>query len=821
MASKQLTATVRLNTTQAEKSIDRLVNKINRINNVLNKTSNGSSTKLPKNINKCTTATQQWATALNSVNSKLNGSKSLVKSIGSGLKTLADRYLGVMGMGVVINTSDAITSAENKLNYVSAQNLGASGTNSDGSYSTATLNATQDAMDKMYTSAQKVRMSYTDMMANVSKSMALAGDSFKGNTDMAIRFQEIMAEAYAVGGASAQEMSSSMYQMIQALGAGTLAGDELRSVREGAPLAYQAIEEFAQGVYNTEESLKDLASQGKITSDMVVAAIMNAGNEMDSAFAQTEQTFAQTWTQIKNAAMRAFTPVAKYLRKALNKAIDNGLIKKFETFFANVAKGVVIVFKVIENSINWIADNWDWLKHVLVGVLIAIITYETLAGLVGVASAILNAISWLQTASAITICGVSMLTILGIIGLVIAGVLALIYVFYLWKTGAISTVDAIVYALIVLAVVFVLVAALCTAGIYLIIAAIILAIAAILYWFEYVAGAVTWFGILCKNIGLEIANFFIALSWVIANAFMTAVEFIVDIFNGCCSWVAALCTNLGETIGNIATNIGIAFQNAWIGAQNMFWSFIKDCLEGIRDLEPAINAVAKAFGAEGFTLSGVIDNVAGKQQSYKEYVKVNAFDAGWSSDAWNKGTSKWTAPKWDEDSSWSEKINTLDAFEKGWSQDAFNIGYDWGKGIKDSINQWGSQWQNSEHGLEIDDIMKALGLDPDEFDKLFDPKKVKDLLGGGFGDLLGDTGDIAGNTGKMADSMELTEEDLKYLRSIAEMEWKKEYTTANIKIDMTNNNNINGESDLDGIVTKLSDKLYEELNIIADGVYAY
>ncbi len=72
----------------------------------------------------------------------------------------------------------------------------------------------------------------------------------------------------------------------------------------------------------------------------------------------------------------------------------------------------------------------------------------------------------------------------------------------------------------------------------------------------------------------------------------------------------------------------------------------------------------------------------------------------------------------------------------------------------------------------------------------------------------------------MADSMDLTEEDLTYLRKIAEMEWKKEYTTAEIKVDMSNYNTINGESDLDGIVTKLADKLYEEMNVVAHGVYA-
>ena len=79
---------------------------------------------------------------------------------------------------------------------------------------------------------------------------------------------------------------------------------------------------------------------------------------------------------------------------------------------------------------------------------------------------------------------------------------------------------------------------------------------------------------------------------------------------------------------------------------------------------------------------------------------------------------------------------------------------------------------------------------------------------------------IKDNTGKMADSMELTQEDLSYLRKVAEMEWKKEFTTAEISVNMNNNNTINGETDLDGIVTKLTDKLYEELASVADGVYA-
>ena len=67
--------------------------------------------------------------------------------------------------------------------------------------------------------------------------------------------------------------------------------------------------------------------------------------------------------------------------------------------------------------------------------------------------------------------------------------------------------------------------------------------------------------------------------------------------------------------------------------------------------------------------------------------------------------------------------------------------------------------------------------------------------------------------------MDLADEDLEYLRKLAESEWKKEFTTATIQVDMSNYNNINGMDDLDGIATRLADKLYEEMDAVANGVY--
>lgn len=80
-------------------------------------------------------------------------------------------------------------------------------------------------------------------------------------------------------------------------------------------------------------------------------------------------------------------------------------------------------------------------------------------------------------------------------------------------------------------------------------------------------------------------------------------------------------------------------------------------------------------------------------------------------------------------------------------------------------------------------------------------------------------GDTANNTKGIKDSLDITEQDLKYLRDIAEQEAINRFTTAEIKIEMNNNNTINSEMDLDGIVDHLKTKVEEEMEIAAEGVH--
>lgn len=74
------------------------------------------------------------------------------------------------------------------------------------------------------------------------------------------------------GGASAQEQGSAILQLSQAFGSGRLAGEEFNAVNEAAP---NLIKVFADSMGVATGAMKDLASQGKVTSADMFTAIEN------------------------------------------------------------------------------------------------------------------------------------------------------------------------------------------------------------------------------------------------------------------------------------------------------------------------------------------------------------------------------------------------------------------------------------------------------------------------------------------------------------------------------------------------------------------
>jgi hypothetical protein len=97
-------------------------------------------------------------------------------------------------------------------------------------------------------------------------------------------------------------------------------------------------------------------------------------------------------------------------------------------------------------------------------------------------------------------------------------------------------------------------------------------------------------------------------------------------------------------------------------------------------------------------------------------------------------------------------------------------------------------------------------------------------FGDGLGDNLNDEfnfdkfGGMPDDVSNIKDSLDITNEELKYMKDLAEQEAINRFTTAEIKVEMTNNNNVNNSNDLDGIINGLTEKLYESMELVAEGV---
>lgn len=756
MASKTLTATVKIDTSNAEKSLQKLADKVNALNKAFDKASTGNQ-KVEQSINRKAAAENRFANQVNKSNRGLSQQSSLMSDIVGKVRRLASAYLGVMGAKAMLTASDTITGAENKLNYVN-----------DGD-----IAATQEQLDKMYDASQKARTSYTEMMSNVGKSMMLASSAFKDNVDNAIRFQEIMGKAYAISGASQAEQASSMYQMIQALNSGILQGDELRSVREGATMAYQEIEKYAQALYNTKDSLKQMGSEGLITSDIVVAAITNAGERIDEVFANTATTFGQAWTMIKNTALQVFKPILQQMNAFLNTGTGEAAIQGVTDAIVTLGQVVSVVWGIAEGFMTWWTNNWYWLKYVIIGVILTIVFYMTWM-------AVMAVVAWVTSLTPV-------FWIIAVIAILITWIVAVAnttknaceFIATVCAMLAQAIITALIGIAIVQAIVGTTIMSTTMMVVLFIIAVVLILVAAIAMYGEQICAVI-----------------FAAVSvvWNIFIMFLTA----------------------------IVSGVVIPLATAWDIFANFFGNLFTD----------PITQIIRTFESLASAVLGILQNIASAIDAIFGS-NLSSAVSGWVSGLHGKAdelAKKYGGGDYEKKSDVAGKINSAinGAVNKfTWStKDAFNTGGKVGKGIQTKINDFGSNIAGMFDTNKIKNPGVSVGgdLNFDDFTGKTgtgnaDPNK-KAKKGSNPAKKIGkNTGKTADNTGKMADSMKLTEEDLKYLKDIADREWKKEFTTANITVKMSNNNTIQGDSDLDGLVTRLTDKLYEELDAVANGVY--
>ena len=263
----------------------------------------------------------------------------------------------------------------------------------------------------------------------------------------------------------------------------------------------------------------------------------------------------------------------------------------------------------------------------------------------------------------------------------------------------------------------------------------------------------------------------VSATGIICGAFMVALAFIGNIFVALWNLVVDVFVLIYNLVAEVANFIGNVFTDP-IGAVCRLFFDLADTVLGI--LQALASAIDAIFGS----------NLAGSVQGWRDSL------GGWVDDTFGKGEEVMAKMNADD--------MKLGRFEYG---EAWDAGYSFGEGIDQSIANFDPSSLFDTNVPGADDYAN-LGS-----------------YGSGIGGIGSGVDDIAGNTGKIADSMDITEEDLKYLRDIAEQEAVNRFTTAEITIEQTNHNTVSGKMDLDGIVSGLTDAANEAVDKIAEGVH--
>lgn len=256
------------------------------------------------------------------------------------------------------------------------------------------------------------------------------------------------------------------------------------------------------------------------------------------------------------------------------------------------------------------------------------------------------------------------------------------------------------------------------------------------------------------------------------------VNVVIQFFKNLGLTVANIALGIGNAIAALGSNMMAAFHNAICSIQAWFYNLLSTGLTVIEGICAALNKLPFVeFDYSGITSAA--DDYAAKaaeaEGSKQDYTSIG--------DAFNDGMS------------------TFDTFQDGWASDAFDAGASWGDGVADSVS-------NMFSGGGAGDIDLTGGIDP----SFLDSSNFAQNAGNGIAD-------TADNTGKIADSVDISSENLKYLRDIAETEAINRFTTAEIQVTMNNNNNVSSDTDIDGMVDSLSAGVLEAMEQAAEGVH--
>lgn len=588
---------------------------------------------------------------------------------------IALAYAGFQTLKSGINLSDNLTQNVARLNLMN-----------DGNQTTDELQA------MIYQAAANSRGDALGNIESISKMGLMAGDAFSSNTEL-VGFMELINKQFKISGTSAEGISAAMLQLTQAMGAGALRGEELNSILEQAPLIVKNIANY-MGV--PVGQIKDLASEGKITSEVVKNAMFNAADTINKQFNSIPLTFADITTSMRNEAIKKFQNISSQLSSILNSERFRGFTNSFVDSIGivlDIASRGMMVLSALGATIY---DNWVVISPVIKSVAGIMSVY---AGAVAISTIANGTMAVAQLASAVA---------MTIYNVATGKAIALTQQQTLAQWGLNSAILANPIVLIVSGVV----------------AALYLGVAA----FNKFAGtSVSATGI--------IVGAFYAVGAVIHNVIGAVYNATLQLGSSIYNYIAGIV----EFIGNVFTHPITAISNLFLN----FTNFIIDQLKVIGKITDTI-------------LGTNVSNTLGEIQN-----SLNNF--------------------------------VLDKV----GENSFKVER---KDFSKMMIDYKDPWQAAQNGYNF----------ISDFNLKDEGKEATEKL----------LGDIAKNTEVSANNSDLTTEEIKYMRDLAEMEVINRFTTAEIKVEVGGiTNQVNNSMDVESLYSNISDKLRETVAVVAEGVY--
>lgn len=292
--------------------------------------------------------------------------------------------------------------------------------------------------------------------------------------------------------------------------------------------------------------------------------------------------------------------------------------------------------------------------------------------------------------------------------------------------------------------------------------------------------------------GFNAALYACPITWIVV-AIIALIAVIIAVIRAMDLWGAQSHSIIGDICGTVM--VGAAFiGNILIAAVNL----VIDCFVLIYNLVAEVanfigNVFTDPIGAICRLFFGLADTVLGILEALASAIDcIFGSDLAGSVRGWRDGLGGWVDDTFGKGEEVMEKLDPNDLHLGRFEYSAaFEMGANFGDGLSDSIS--------GIFDTSPDDVMNQFNMDTSG--------------------IAGNTADIAESVGGMSDSLECSEEDLKYLRDIAEQEAINRFTTAEIVIEQHNENHIASDMDVDGIMDKWTEQFTERLDISEEGVH--